>query len=233
MHNVVLVNAGEPGAHVDAIEAAVDHLMGPYNEELEVIEHEEEEYFTRENLESAWTWAKTTYPEIYLGDFPGIMGFPIDILNEYEGHDYTVTGRKIDYIQATYHCTMNPEGRWDWYAIGGRWDGMFRTLPMDFCFVPRMRFRDPYITPFAGTNPEGCNAIHAGCIDWTRSFDGKERSPVFSAYIDANHGWTEEGEGLSWLTDDTDIESDQWEVLIERYLSLRPTDIIVVVDYHN
>ena len=40
--------------------------------------------------------------------------------------DWRGTEGGLDEIGLFSWATANPQGRWDWYEIGGRWDGPFR-----------------------------------------------------------------------------------------------------------
>jgi len=118
MHHfhIVLIADGESLDH-SLIEGIVEEMMAPYYEEKEV-----EPYLVE-----------------YTGDVAGLRewaakykGFPdasleqlADYLEEYDGLEdgFVNEGKLFGY------STTNPDGKWDWYSIGGRWNGVLLDKP--------------------------------------------------------------------------------------------------------
>ena len=70
------------------------------------------------------------------------MSFEAWVLQEYpEGEHYRITYNEDDTVDEVFEIT-NPHAKWDWYSVGGRWNGLLggtntRTLKeaMDIDFV--------------------------------------------------------------------------------------------------
>lgn len=59
----------------------------------------------------------------------------------------------------------NPESKWDWYSVGGRWGGFFRSKPKEDCKYPEMQdLGCPGV--FDNDPTYDCDSIAVCDIDW-------------------------------------------------------------------
>ena len=77
--------------------------------------------------------------------------------------------------------TYNPNAKWDWYSIGGRWDGNLITK-----------------------SGENANTEYINKIDW-------DKSGTPFAYITPNGVWHEKGEMCWWAIVNNEKEEDDWK----------------------
>jgi hypothetical protein len=85
----------------------IEHLLAPYSEHLEVPP-----WFKPMTPEDVQLMAK--YYKFDVSDLDAIDRH----MNEWSGHFCTFQDD-----QPGYMTTDNPNGQWDWYVVGGRWDG--------------------------------------------------------------------------------------------------------------
>jgi hypothetical protein len=124
----------------------------------------------------------------------------------------------------------NPDGKWDWYQIGGRWTGLFDNYEAD---------KDPvnsepcWLCGATGKRIDmvvenGCNACHGTGTavkhpsEWVRHDEDIQKAgeiktwPEYigkSPYIDSQGGWHDEG--------------------VLEYAQANPGLFAVVVDFHD
>lgn len=105
--------------------------------------------------------------------------------------------------------TYNPNSKWDWYQVGGRWDGSLMV---------------PYADD--STKHRGVNQAFFRNIDW-------EATPRPYAFITTHGEWFQKGEmgwwGMAFEEDEHRYEAD-WKLHLER---LAESEVLVTaVDCH-
>lgn len=158
-----------------------------------------------------------------------------------------------------YHwSTYNPQSKWDWYVIGGRWSGALRlkrggwrivnTKGWDASYWSNEQgwadietayvFTDAEKAAFANVPtdgewvPAGADIALARDIDWDALFEGGDTPG--HAYVDKAEGWVENGK-MIWFGMSTDGDNDQatWVLKYRKWTDDMPADsVIVAVDYH-
>lgn len=107
----------------------------------------------------------------------------------------------------------NPDSRWDWYSIGGRWSG----------FLP-LKDRDEE------GNPIETNVAYFDEIDWEYLL--KEKFTPF-CYIDLDGDWHEKGEMGWFATVKDESPEEEWIKEFKEYVDSIDEDCLVtVVDFH-
>lgn len=99
--------------------------------------------------------------------------------------------------------TYNPNSKWDWYEIGGRWDGEL-------------------------INREGknTNIDYANQIDW-------DKTGVPFAFIEPNGVWHEKGEMGWWAIVSNEKEQDSWKEEFENFVKDLDDEVeVTIVDCH-
>lgn len=121
-------------------------------------------------------------------------------------------GYKID-EEGNILSTYNPDSKWDWYSIGGRWSG----------YLP-LKARDE-----AG-NPIEANEAYCDEIDWEYLL--KEKFTPF-CYIDLDGDWHEKGE-MGWFACVTNEKGQNcWDQEFKDFIeSLDCNCLVTVVDFH-
>lgn len=107
---------------VDSVGGLLDEVLAPYSEHLEV---EPYPYKTREEVLEEFTNA---IKEIEEGDE---SNFFVE-----RNKEHNILGMNVEEFGKWYYgedlvggCAMttyNPESKWDWWVIGGRWDGLLK-----------------------------------------------------------------------------------------------------------
>ena len=178
-----------------------------YDEDLKV-----EPYIIHEATE-AYEVASTTALNI-LDNFESFS----DVINKDELINLVNSKKRLELIEwyttwgNYHHCdkngniysTYNPESKWDWYVVGGRWDGYIPTKS------------DKYV-----------NQCTVQEVDW-------EKIKVPFCFIDINGEWQEKGEMGWWCVVNNEKEDwdkifkDFSEYVQEHY----PDELITVIDFH-
>jgi len=99
----------------------------------------------------------------------------------------------------------NPNSKWDWYVIGGRWANIITNI-----------------------NGDKVNSELVKNIDWKHP-DMKDFS-TFSI-LSKEYGWIEEGE-MGWFGISSNNDSDWVNTFQDFILSLNPDEQITIVDCH-
>lgn len=108
--------------------------------------------------------------------------------------------------------TYNPNAQWDWYSIGGRWDG----------FLPLKK---------KGSKGEViyCNESTVGEVDWDRFF--KERHAPY-CYVTPSGDWISR-EDLDYATSNKEKIKEIWNKQFLEELKLYDSDeAVTVIDFH-
>ncbi len=107
-HFITLVIVGKE----DSTEQKVEELLAPFNEQLEV--ETRKVYMEGENLKrmAEHYGVKTT-------DL-GVLALK---LNDWDGNDGGVDDGGL-----FYYTNYNENSQWDWWTIGGRWEGFFKDI---------------------------------------------------------------------------------------------------------
>ena len=109
----------------------------------------------------------------------------------------------------------NPDSKWDWYCIGGRWDGYLYLKEID-----------------SEGNRMQVNQAYMNEIDWNYMFD---QNKIPFCYITEEGDWIERGNMGWWGCVSNEKDSDIWESEFKNYIkSLDPEDnlLVTVVDFH-
>ena len=121
-------------------------------------------------------------------------------------------GYKLD-DEENLLSTHNPDSKWDWYSIGGRWSGFLCTKEKD-----------------DEGNPIRVNQAQFKDIDWDYMF---ENHIIPFNYVTEEGVWREKGEMGWWGMTTNEMEQDDWDDNFKHYLKLVEDDCLVtVVDFH-
>lgn len=109
--------------------------------------------------------------------------------------------------------TYNPDSKWDWYSVGGRWSGFLCTKEKD-----------------DEGNPIRVNQAQFKDIDWDYML---ENNIIPFNYVTEEGIWREKGEMGWWGMTTNEMEQDDWDDNFKSYLKLVEDDCLVtVVDFH-
>jgi hypothetical protein len=132
-----------------------------------------------------------------------------------------------------YYSTYNPDSKWDWYSVGGRWGKGIKTKDgefVDMCKLGEIDFEpypeDAYVdgTDFWG-NP--CKELKDG-FEW--HYDNKDNLP-FCLVIDGV--WRERAEMGWWACTSNEKDPQDWHKEVTDLLANLPADSFVYsVDFH-
>ena len=121
-------------------------------------------------------------------------------------------GYKIDENENLI-TTYNPDSKWDWYEVGGRWSGY---LPMsDFDELGNYQY---------------VNVAYVEDIDWDQ-FRLEHNTPF--CFITEDGEWIEKGEMGWWALVNNEMEDNEWFNIFWSYIKSLPKDTLVTtVDFH-
>lgn len=130
-----------------------------------------------------------------------------------------------------YGYTHNPDAKWDWYAIGNRWDGYLYDK-----------------------NGKECNLLPFNNVDWEKmfapikktytDFEGKEQTYTDThipfCLVDTDGNWHEKGEMGWWCCVSNEKEKDVWDEEVKMYVKHltelpeeeRKPIVVYAVDFH-
>ncbi len=128
-----------------------------------------------------------------------------------------------------YGYYANPNSKWDWYSMGGRWRGYFKLKPG----------KEGVVGDRSGLNkkdtriwPGGVDQARKGDID----FDGmyKERPNDTATFAVLKDGeWYEKGEMGWWCMVKDEKSNDAWDREFKKLLDSIPDDeFLTMVDCH-
>jgi hypothetical protein len=108
----------------------------------------------------------------------------------------------------------NPDSRWDWYSIGGRWSGFLYTKEKD-----------------DEGNPIRVDQATFGEIDWDYMIDNGN---IPFCFVTADGEWVEKGEMGWWGMVSNETPNESWKETFKRYInSIEDTDCLVTaIDFH-
>jgi hypothetical protein len=132
-------------------------------------------------------------------------------------------GQKNDAGDWGYY--RNPRAKWDWFVLGGRWQGSLRLLPGRTGVTGEQAYEEEPLLP--GT----ADQARFGDVDWgqTRPAAGK-----FTPFAVLKYGeWYEQGE-MGWFGAAANMLDDAaWEEEVSRLLADVPADeMVAVFDCH-
>lgn len=110
--------------------------------------------------------------------------------------------------------TYNPDSRWDWYSIGGRWHSYLHLKELD-------------------DNGDRIRVDQAtfGEIDWDYMIDNKV---IPFCFVTEYGEWVENGKMGWWGMVSNETPSESWKETFKRYInSIKDTDCLVTaIDFH-
>lgn len=125
----------------------------------------------------------------------------LDLLEE-KMSDWSSAPGGVDSDGIYYLSTYNPDSKWDWYVIGGRWEGYF-------------------------TNKEGCEVDQAlkKDIDWEQC-DG-----ITFAFLDKAGIWHEKA-NMGWWAITTNEKADWPDIFKCLLDKVEEDDLVTLLDCH-
>jgi len=116
-------------------------------------------------------------------------------------------------VNGKYGYMSNPNAKWDWYAIGNRWDG--------------------YIY---GKDEKEYNELAFDEIDWEKMFEDN----IPFCLVDTNGDWHERGEMGWWACVSNEKDQDDWDEEVKEYVKHltelpdeeRNAIVVYAVDFH-
>ena len=206
---------------------SIDTLLAPYDENIVVepyVEYTKEEAIAKVRKEiedyKNGTYAKyIKNPEEYEKKYECTKKHIEFLKNEFPQQINWTDDQCYDDIKEDYDSDMidkdgnllskyNPKSKWDWYEVGGRWDG---GIPMKTNTKLEIK---------------SCNECKVSQIDMDKI------SPPY-AYIDTNGNWNERGK-MGWFgisTNDKDEKS--WDDEFKKFINnQKKSTIVTLVDCH-
>jgi hypothetical protein len=118
-----------------------------------------------------------------------------------------------------YHVTYNPKSKWDWYSLGGRWNGVIRSTPRDDEEDGGFNFRDEF-----RQLPENVTTVE----EFLTSPDGR----IPYALVTPDGEWHQKGEMGWWGMDHCRVDGEQWEEAVKAMMENNKDCYVVGLDCH-
>jgi hypothetical protein len=140
-------------------------------------------------------------------------------------HEYDLNEEEGGY---GYWC--NPDAKWDWFLIGGRWCGMFPLKDG----VEGEKGRLPMIMRGEEVPDDRFDISMKKDIDWDAMVD-EDGNPNFApfALVTEDGEWIERGAMGWWCMVGNEKDQDDWDKIVKNILDKVPDDTyIAAVDCH-
>jgi len=126
-----------------------------------------------------------------------------------------------------YKTTYNPDSKWDWWCIGGRWHGyLTENMPND---------GDDWRAHYRRIDQGFQSNFKPNALLGVAARARSERDPSFRtfAFIDKSGAWHERGQMGWWACVSNEKDSDTWKKEFNDFInSVDDEDFIVLVDCH-
>lgn len=121
-----------------------------------------------------------------------------------------------------YMSTQNPQGKWTWFVIGGRWDG--------FLFgVDEMKVRESDNGYNFGSQHHNAqqNNRNTNDIPW----DNDQLIPY--AFVTPDGKWYERGHMLMFGMRKNEMDQEAWNTFFREKIAEYPDHLVVTLDCHQ
>jgi hypothetical protein len=228
MSHFVVYTILPEGTEKDSIESKIEDMLAPFSEHLEVDGYDKECWCVgsvarREAVKKAddelgkdisefreeyWNMPEGERPE-----WEDHIKPLVELRNKYEKEHplYNQPDEECDECNGTgyYESTYNPQSKWDWYVIGGRWHGYIRGEDTNL---------DQYVDNVDKN------------INTTDNLLFLDNSPF--AVLTPDGTWHEKGE-MGWFGMASNEKSeDDWLTYYNKVLDKYPNHTVVAVDCH-
>jgi hypothetical protein len=148
----------------------------------------------------------------------GKLNLPFDQLYAQKGNDWNGNLWK-KHVDGTWHeySTYNPDSKWDWYQLGGRWSGMIKLKGEAVGVVG-----EPSLVT---ENEPG--------IDQAKKGDIENLNELVTFAILKDGKWYERGDMGWWGMVSNEKDQNEWEEEIKKLLDGLPEDTLIsIYDCH-
>lgn len=164
--------------------------------------------------------------------------FELFLLNQYGYTKHELSG-EIGYWE-------NPNAKWDWYEVGGRWSGMLLTKNGEYWDSAKLKdidwekmkeLKEAKYTATWENEPEGIHRYFAGILEDDTKESYVKRMCEFSTFaiITTDGIWYEEGM-MGWfgMSSSTNEDVRSWsEAYFDKFIKDEdPETILTIVDCH-
>ena len=178
----------------------------------------------RDNEDKYVEWFKKNYKDF----FDSFETTYSELGDEWNGGEWKKDEDGVWHVYSTY----NPESKWDWFSIGGRWDGSIKKK--DGNFTNCCQLKDIDFTPYKEDDYEDATDWLGNPIKKLKEgnpYHYTEKDVPFCIVIDGE--WYERGE-MGWFgCTSNEKEKDEWGKEFFNLLKDLPEDSEVTnVDFH-
>lgn len=145
-------------------------------------------------------------------EFPKILEWTDDEIHEYEVTNYEDVG-----LDGEVYSTFNPNSKWDWYSLGGRWSGLLKLKN-----GAQGKTGSPSLVM---KNSVG--------IDQAKKGDIENLSEITTFAVLKDGKWHERGEMGWWGTVSNEKEEDKWKTEFDKMIQELPDETLIsIYDCH-
>lgn len=243
----------------------VDELLAPYSENIEVDKYirytsEEAREKGKERIASTIDFWKSKLADPNVSDENIVRGMSaIERLEKADPYNYIRDDYEDDMVDSdgNLYSTYNPDSRWDWYSIGGRFSGDLRTnkgeyvddgyaKDLDFgrdeeAYQRNLRFWEIVVEGSPIRDDEEEPFIYYKKEYYIKSYKNKETfadvcsKPIYHAVVTPDGKWHEPGK-MGWFASLADEEDElEWRLSFEeRFLNRAKANnwYVTLVDCH-
>ena len=215
--------ANEGQAHVEEM---IGTLLAPFDENEEVEAYKEHvrplpehwRHATQRELGWPYVMIRDEAPEVDLEDPAAVAAF----MNARYGEDGGEPEYHVDEQGLYQMSTYNPNSKWDWWALGGRWTGIYKLRP-------------GAITGIVGRTGVFGDPAPAGHVDVARKGDiDTENCNVVTYAVLAEGVWRAPGD-MGWfgMSSEEEAEQQDYEKWFQEFWDGLGDDVwLAVVDLH-
>lgn len=180
------------------IEDTVSRLLAPYDENLQIESHQV--YFSNGRVERM--------AKHYRKSPQDLAGLVQDL------DDWTGNEGGVDEQGLYYWSTSNPQSKWDWWVIGGCWNGEVRGTPKNdetgFNFGEQYHQLEENMLP----------------VKWL------DHKLSCFAIVTPDGAWHQQGQMGWWAVVTNEKDDSEWEKEVMEIIQRHREDILVGVDCH-
>jgi len=186
----------------------IEDQLAPYDEKLETEEYFEKEVSEKEIKE---------FVDFYAEKSPENKKLSVEELYKKVGEDWNYNCWRFEDGKINEYSTYNPDSKWDWWVVGGRWRGYFKLKEGKTGELGESGLGD--------NDPE-----YDADIALKGDIDGKIQ-PTFAVVKDGE--WYEKGNMGWWGIVSNRKEQKDWDKEFERLLKDVSDDtLLTIIDCH-
>ncbi len=126
-----------------------------------------------------------------------------------------------------YMTENNPQGKWDWWVVGGRWDGWIHGTEREIERAALHKSGSPY-TNFE----EEMDELLKHNVRPVREIDWSDNYHLPFAVASQEEGWVQVGQMRMFAQVEEQMDDDEWHAVVRNIMEWHLDCLVVAVDCH-